>query len=290
MSIKSIVRSPLRQLVRSPLDEKPSGGSTASLTTTLTYTGSLPVGVPTPTSVANWNTAFGGTTYASVGVAGLVVTLTGPVGQVLLNNAGVRTAAVGLVSVVDTGAVSAIGDASFVNSPFEAATSLTTLTLPACTSVGENSCLGSGLTSINLPACLTLGDSAFLQCASLGTVSLPACTSVGLNSLQECTSLTTLTLPSCLTVGVVGLAGCTGLTSVSLPVATFLDASAMEGNTALTTISIPACTNLGGTTGDDLVFDLIAGNTITLTVKTATATDGDVLALQAANTVTLILV
>jgi len=58
----------------------------------------------------------------------------------------------------------------------------------------------------------------------------------------------------------------------------------------LQNISLPSCATLGSTTGDDNVFVNITGNTITLTILTATATDGDVVTLQANNTVTLILV
>jgi len=64
--------------------------------------------------------------------------------------------------------------------------------------------------------------------------------------------------------------------------------------TALTTISLPSCTALGTTTGDNFVFSTIIGNTITLTVPSALMTcnagnpDGDIVYLQANNTVTVI--
>lgn len=63
---------------------------------------------------------------------------------------------------------------------------------------------------------------------------------------------------------------------------------------SLTTINLPVCTNLGLTVGNNSVFNLITGQTITLTVPAALMTcnggnpDGDIDYLQVNNTVTII--
>lgn len=69
-----------------------------------------------------------------------------------------------------------------------------------------------------------------------------------------------------------------------------------RGAASLIALSIPSCATLGDTVGDNGVFLGIAGNNITLTVPAALMTcdagspDGDIVALQAANTVTIITV
>ena len=61
-------------------------------------------------------------------------------------------------------------------------------------------------------------------------------------------------------------------------------------------IYIPSCTSLGSTTGNDIVFQAITGQTITLTIPASLMTcnggnpDGDIQYLQANNTVTIITV
>lgn len=87
---------------------------------------------------------------------------------------------------------------------------------------------------------------------------------------------------------------CTNLTSVSLPVCTFV--AGMSQCTSLTNVNIPLCSNLGGTTGDDFVFDGISGQTITLTIAASRETcdggnpDGDIVYLAANNTSIIIYV
>lgn len=88
----------------------------------------------------------------------------------------------------------------------------------------------------------------------------------------------------------------TSLTIINLPAIQTIDYSFLEGCTSLTTVYLPACVDLGGTVGDNNVFSNIIGNTITLTVPTALMTcdsgspDGDIVYLQANNTVTVVTV
>ena len=73
---------------------------------------------------------------------------------------------------------------------FSACSSLTSVSLPACTSVREYafySC--SGLTSVSLPACTSVGKYAFGDCSSLTSIDLPACTSVGRDAFDACDKL-----------------------------------------------------------------------------------------------------
>jgi hypothetical protein len=83
------------------------------------------------------------------------------------------------------------------------------------------------------------------------------------------------------------------LTSVTLPAATYIDSQAFYNCPSLTTINISGCTDLGGSVGNNSVFEGTTGNTITLTVPSALMTcnsgfpDGDIQYLQANNTVTI---
>lgn len=134
------------------------------------------------------------------------------------------------------------------------------------TSVLLGGCEGSPVTIVDLPNCRTLGNQIFDSCLALTSLNLPLVSDAGSTSFSGCTSLSTIYLPSLLNIG----------------------DNAMFGSSALTTIYMPLCTSLGSTTGDDGVFGLIIGNIITLTIPLATSTDGDVVTLQANNTVTLI--
>lgn len=122
------------------------------------------------------------------------------------------------------------------------------------------------LIEVNLPGCLRINGNGFLNAAALSVINFPLVTFIDIQALAE-TAITSLIVPLCTQVGPNSLEAC-----------------------PLTSIDLSACTDLGGTTGDDLVFNLISGNTIAFTLKTATATDGDVVYLQANNTVTLTLV
>lgn len=86
---------------------------------------------------------------------------------------------------------------------------------------------------------------------------------------------------------------CTQLTTIILPSVTSVEKWGFEYCPAVTTINLASCTDLGGTTGNDDVFYEILGNTISLTVPSALMTadagspDGDIVYLQANNTVTI---
>ena len=177
------------------------------------------------------------------------------------------------------------------------------------TTVGDyNTLLGSDFTTLTVDGndqlltgnstTFAMSDSAFFGNTSIVSIDDQAesCTSVGANTFNSCTSLTTATLPLCTSVGEYAFQNCTSLITISLPACTSLSEGAFEGCTSLTTVSLPLCADLGGTTGDDLVFDSISGQTITLTIAASRATcdggnpDGDIVVLAAANTATIIYV
>jgi len=89
--------------------------------------------------------------------------------------------------------------------------------------------------------------------------------------------------------------GCTLLTTAIFPACTSTSDSIFKACTALTTVTLPLCADLGGTTGDDNVFN-VSGNTITLTIAASRETcdggnpDGDIVYLEANNTATIIYV
>ena len=94
-------------------------------------------------------------------------------------------------------------------------------------------------------------------------------------------------------IGDDGFDGCTSLITVNFPLVTSIASAAFYSCTSLTTINLSSVLTLGPTTGNDLVFEPITGNTITLTVPVAMETinagspDGDIVYLDSNNTVTI---
>jgi len=133
-------------------------------------------------------------------------------------------------------------------------------------------------------------NGSFLAAANLEVVEMFYTTTVGGGLFESCTNLISVGLTAATTVAPAAFQFCPNITNINLPAATSIGNSCFNGCTSLTDIGLPVCSALGATTGDNNVFGGITGNTITLTILTATATDGDVVTLQANNTVTLILV
>jgi hypothetical protein len=123
------------------------------------------------------------------------------------------------------------------------------------------------------PNLITIGDGAFFN-----------------------TLLTVIDFPKVETVGISAFHDCYNVTTVNLPEMISCDTDSFQSIDAVTSISIPSCQNLGETVGFNSVFNDVSGQTITLTVPTALMTcdsgnpDGDILYLQANNTVTIITV
>jgi hypothetical protein len=200
---------------------------------------------------------------------------------------------------------------------FAGCSSVTTFNLPALTTAGyECFSFCSSLTTVNLPSLTTAGDYCFFACFSTTTYDLPSLTTAGQSCFQSSESVTTFDLPSLTTAGdscfnlcfltttfnlpSLTTAGggcfstCESVTTFDLPSLTTAGQSCFYSCISVTTFDLPSCTNLGGTTGDNFVFDSILGNTITLTIPASRMTcdsgnpDGDIQYLQANNTVTVI--
>ncbi len=80
----------------------------------------------------------------------------------------------------------------------------------------------TGLTSVDLPAATSVGSNAFQGCTGLTSVDLPAATSVGTNAFQGCTSLPELTLPAARTCDTSSIRGCTSLVRLILPLLSYV--------------------------------------------------------------------
>lgn len=138
---------------------------------------------------------------------------------------------------------------------------------------------------------VSIGSNSFNACINLATVSFPIVTIIGDGGFRFCSpALISINLPLLQTMGIEVFQDCQFLEVINLPSLTACGFEAFAGCTALTTMDLSSCSNLGGSTLNEDCFLSISGQTITLTILTATATDGDVVELQSNNTVTLILV
>lgn len=274
------------------------------------------VPVADPTSLSDWATflgPFSNVDATSIVVVGNEVQFFGSINFKFWNNLSGNTHLVQILD--DAGSVKTLNSSNFLG-----CSALTTISFPAIDNV-----LGLGtdmtdaifrdcisLSSVNLPTAKIISNQAFYGCLALLNITLPVATEL-LGSFPECNNLvsitannvtiisdscfancfalTTINLPNLTTIITGGIfGGCSSLSSVSFPLLTNIGPFDFTFDFALTNLYLPSVTNMGGTTGDDGVFLPISGNTITLTIPTATATDGDVVYLQANNTVTLILV
>ncbi len=133
----------------------------------------------------------------------------------------------------------------------------------------------------------------FYRQSLLTTVSLPQLVTIGGTCFSNCSSLITLSFPLLQTAGAADFSLCNSLTTVSLPQLTTIGIASFASSNSLTNISLPLCTDLGSTVGDNDVFLNIVGNTISLTIPASRMTcdagnpDGDIVYLQANNTVTI---
>lgn len=133
-------------------------------------------------------------------------------------------------------------------------------------------------------------------CPNLVSVNLPEVTSVGDWCFYNADALISVNLPKVTIVSEGAFYSCDALVSISLPLATTIGDQVFSTSLLLSTISLPSCINLGSTVGDNNVFNFITGNTITLTIPSALMTadagnpDGDIVYLQANNTVTVVTV
>lgn len=259
-------------------------------------------------TLGDWNTLFG-FTFDNViySAGGTIVDLY--LSTELTIPANIFEASTTLVRVLDFSNLVV----EVLDSAFRICETLVELDLPACEVIGNVMCFNClGLTDVNLPLITVIPSQAFAGCTALINLTCPLIVTIEPSGLDFCTQITTinytdctfvdtagmrnmhnltsLSLPNLITLGEEALRQCNSLTTINLPSCTTVGDRAIRSANSLTTLTLPVCSALGSTTGDDLVFEFVAGETITFTLLTATATDGDVVFLQANNTVTLILV
>ena len=108
--------------------------------------------------------------------------------------------------------ITTVKDGLFTN-----CTSLTTVDLPECTSIGKDAFYGcKSLTTIDLPECTSIGEHAFNNCTNLTTVNLPKCTSIGEYAFENCPNLAIVNLPKCTFIGQFAFQYCPNLTTIIL--------------------------------------------------------------------------
>jgi hypothetical protein len=105
----------------------------------------------------------------------------------------------------------------------------------------------------------------------------------------DCTSLISVNYPNAVIFQKLDHDGCNQLVTVNAPLVETIGPTCFRNCLVLKTFYVPSCINLGGSTGDDSVFDLITGQSITVTINSIIATcngsgpDGDIVALLTAN-------
>jgi len=131
---------------------------------------------------------------------------------------------------------------------FQDCSSLTTINLPATTTISDGYSMFQGcssLQSIDLSqtSLTALGDNAFHGCSSLASVALPdGFTTISQSMFNGCSSLTTINLPASITsIGQYAFDGCSQLPSIAVPAGvTSMGDYAFHNCTALTTATL-AC-------------------------------------------------
>jgi len=263
----------------------------ANNTVTNTYTATYPSGLRiTFDSAASALAFFGGTIdVASVNAKFATVGNATPYGRVSINRIGKMVTCYGGAGV------------TIPNGTFSGNTNLITIldgpdegpylegTSFSIVGIGDDAFNGcTSLTSARLQVATAYGARAFKDCTVLNDINLQNAYTIGDNCFENCTSLTSFNyIRDLVSVGNYAFAGCTGVTSYDFPALATIGNYAFYNNTSVTTINIPYCAALGTTTGNNNVFTGISGNTISLTIPSALDTDADVVALQAANTVTI---
>jgi hypothetical protein len=223
--------------------------------------------------VSEWNTFFdlptNGTPFTSASLNGNIVTLTGgsniTIAPLLFSGSNITR-------FVDIGSLFQI-----MTSAFAYCTSLEYASSTTCRSISTDD------------------EAAFAYCTSLAYAGFPACTFLGYYAFANCTSLNNPVLTSVQTMRAYCFNGCgVGLTAVSLPSLSTIGNGAFQSCTRLASIYMPVLTQLGGSVGNDGVFQNLTEQEVTITIPAALMTcnagnpDGDITNLIGNNTVTII--
>lgn len=216
------------------------------------------------------------------------------------------------LSDAQIGSATSIGAASFKDCQ-----SLISISGPVCLTLG-NEAFGNcfSLMDADFRIATTLGDDCFDSCPLTGTTDFTEVTTIGNECFNSCgfstitldnlttitggntfaanTALTDLSLPAIDIIPDTICFGCTSLSTFSAAIAAIVGVTAgsagcFDGCVSLTLVDIPLCIDLGGSAGDDFVFNNIAGITATINIAASQATidggnpDGDLVAFLAAN-------
>ena len=141
---------------------------------------------------------------------------------------------------------------------FYGRTSLTSVSFPKVTDIGEGAFSKTGFTTMDgnasFPLVTSLSEKIFSGCESLESVSFPAVTAIGNNAFSSCTNLKTVSFPELeslpnynfsYNINTVPFYGCTALANVSMPKLETIGNNAFYGCTGLTSVSFPAATSIG---------------------------------------------
>ena len=130
---------------------------------------------------------------------------------------------------------------------FAECTSLTNVSIPACTYIGSNAFQNcSKLTSANFPACTYISMAAFQYCKSLLNASFPVCSSIGSLAFYCCSNLTSVSFPMCTKISEYAFYGCSKLSgTIEFPKCDIVWGSAFRSCTNLEYVSLPKASYIG---------------------------------------------
>lgn len=287
----------------------PATGSLVTVTITdaanLSCSGSLAVQLPScggglrmkffPASaelgytLAFWNTLFDlpaqGTPFVSLSVIGENVYLNnGGFSNIILNN--FLAGNVNLLEFDDS-LVGYIYDSAV--GAFDGCTNLTTLLTLAIATIPANYAANCpNLNTVDIYSAITVGDGAFFLSGTIYgamAVNMPQVVTIVKDAFSG-SGIVIVNCLSCTTVGQYAFAFCSYLVLVNLPVATSIGNNCFNADSALASVALVGCTNLGGTVGNNQVFDNIFGSTLTLSASiflqtcNAGSPDGDITLLS----------
>jgi hypothetical protein len=134
--------------------------------------------------------------------------------------------------------------------------------------IGMNCFSGcTNLKEIYINSTTEIRDECFMDCILLEKIQFFATQTIGIRSFKNCTSLPGITSDIIITLGESAFENCNGLSKIMLQNATSIGPNCFKGCNSgritqidLTSVADP---NLGGTSGDDGVFDLVNGAPIT---------------------------
>lgn len=287
----------------------PATGSLVTVTITdaanLSCSGSLAVQLPScggglrmkffPASaelgytLAFWNTLFDlpaqGTPFVSLSVIGENVYLNnGGFSNIILNN--FLAGNVNLLEFDDS-LVGYIYDSAV--GAFDGCPNLTTLLTLAITTIPANYAANCpNLNTVDIYSAITVGDGAFFLSGTIYgamAVNMPQVVTIVKDAFSG-SGIVIVNCLSCTTVGQYAFAFCSYLVTVNLPVATSIGNNCFNADSALASVVLVGCTNLGGTVGNNQVFDNIFGSTLTLSASiflqtcNAGSPDGDITLLS----------